>query len=108
VCQEIGNADRIAIPSIVLGEYRFGVSASRLRPPLESKLGRLERLAEVLVVDAETAVAYATVRRELKDAGTPIPDNDVWIAALVRQCSLPLLSNDTHFDRVTGIARVGW
>ena len=108
VCMAVGGSEVLAVPSIVLGEYRFGLSGSRLRVELEAKLGRLERLGDVLCVDAETARHYAAIRRELKDAGTPIPDNDLWIAALVRQHGLPLLSNDAHFDHVKNLTRIGW
>lgn len=108
VCMAVGGTEVLAVPSIVLGEYRFGLSGSRLRAELEAKLGRLERLADVLSVDAETARHYAAIRRELKDAGTPIPENDLWIAALVRQHGLPLLSNDAHFDHVKDLTRIGW
>ena len=108
VCVAVGGTEVLAVPSIVLGEYRFGLSDSRLRAELEAKLGRLERLADVLSVDAETARHYAAIRRELKDAGTPIPENDLWIAALVRQHGLPLLSNDAHFDHVKDLTRIGW
>ena len=108
VCLAVGGSEVLAVPSIVLGEYRFGLSGSRLRAELEAKLGRLERLADVLCVDAETARHYAAIRRELKGAGTPIPDNDLWIAALVRQHGLPLLSNDAHFDHVKDLTRIGW
>ena len=108
VCVAVGGSEALAVPSIVLGEYHFGLSGSRLRAELEAKLGRLERLADVLCVDAETARHYAAIRRELKDAGTPIPDNDLWIAALVRQHGFPLLSNDAHFDHVKDLTRVGW
>ena len=108
VCEAIGKADALWVPSIVLGEYRFGMSASRLRTELEAKLGRLQRLAGVLVVDAETAMHYAKIRRELRDAGTPIPENDLWIAALVRQHADELLCNDAHFDNIAGIVRIGW
>jgi predicted nucleic acid-binding protein len=48
------------------------------------------------------------VRSELRDRGRPIPVNDVWIAALARQHTLPILSRDTHFDEVAGIQRIGW
>ena len=89
---------------ISLWAVSFGVFVRNWR----LDLGVLERLAEVLVVDAETARAYALIRRELKEAGKPIPDNDLWIAALVRQHALPLLSNDTHFDYVKGLTRTGW
>jgi predicted nucleic acid-binding protein len=45
---------------------------------------------------------------ELKRAGTPIPSNDVWIAALCRQHSLPVVSRDRHFDAVPGLKRLHW
>lgn len=64
VCAGVGDAKVLAVPSIVLGEYRFGLSSSRLRAELEAKLGRLERLADVLCVDAEPARHYAAIRRE--------------------------------------------
>lgn len=108
VCAAVGQAEVLTVPSVVLGEYRFGMSGSRLRSELESKLGRLQRLAGVLVVDAETAIHYAKIRRELKDGGTPIPENDLWIAALVRQHGDELLSNDAHFDQVNKLTRIGW
>lgn len=108
VCRRIGSCESLAVPSIVLGEYRFGISGSRLQVELDARLGRLERLAQVLVVDEITARHYATIRRELKDAGLPIPENDLWIAALVRQHALPLLSDDAHLDHVAGIRRIAW
>jgi len=43
-----------------------------------------------------------------KKAGTPIPENDIWIAALAKQHQLPVLSNDKHFDLVKSIQRIGW
>lgn len=54
VCDRIAASDIPALPSIALGEYPFGLTGSRLGTELEAKLGRLERLAQVLVVDAET------------------------------------------------------
>lgn len=50
----------------------------------------------------------AQVRCELRQAGTPIPANDPWIAALSRQHGLPILSQDAHFDLVKGIQRLRW
>lgn len=96
------------IPVIVLGEYRYGVRSSRSRRQIEEKLTDLLQDVEVLAVDRTTSIFYAEVRSELKLAGTPIPENDVWIAALVRQHQLPLLSRDAHFDVVKRIERVSW
>jgi predicted nucleic acid-binding protein len=103
-----GQARSIAIPVIVLGEYLFGVSQSRRRIEYEQWISGILRTRVVLDINTGTAAEYADVRLELKDAGTPIPSNDMWIAALCRQHALPLLSQDRHFDSVKGLRRVGW
>ena len=105
---EIGRARLIAIPVVVLGEYLFGIAQSRRRNEYEQWMNRSIADYRILDVNSDTATRYADVRLELKRAGTPIPPNDTWIAALCRQHSLPLLSQDRHFDRVNGIRRVGW
>ncbi|MCL2661502.1 MAG: type II toxin-antitoxin system VapC family toxin [Acidobacteriaceae bacterium] len=102
------KADQIAIPVIVLGEYRYGISHSRNRKYYEQWIADSLPKFRVLSVDEQTAVCYSTIRSELKKAGKPIPANDLWIAALCRQHSLPLLSRDRHFDFVAGIKRLQW
>jgi tRNA(fMet)-specific endonuclease VapC len=102
------RADQIAIPVIVLGEYRYGISQSRRRMHYERWLAEYLPKFRVLDVDELTTISYSAVRTELKRAGTPIPSNDVWIAALCRQHSLPLISRDRHFDAVSGITRLSW
>jgi len=102
------RAAQVAIPVIVLGEYRYGISQSRNHVHYEQWLAEYLSSFRILDVDERTAISYSAVRRELKKAGTPIPSNDVWIAALCRQHSLPLLSRDRHFDAVPGIVRLDW
>lgn len=102
------KAAQIAIPVIVLGEYRYGISQSRDRKHYEQWLIEYLPKFRILDVDEQTTVPYSAVRTELKKAGTPIPSNDVWIAALCRQHSLPLLSRDRHFDAVRGLKRLEW
>jgi tRNA(fMet)-specific endonuclease VapC len=102
------KAAQIAIPVIVLGEYRYGISHSRKRKHYERWLAEYLPTFRILDVDERTTLSYSAVRTELKRAGTPIPSNDVWIAALCRQHSLPLLSRDRHFDAVAGIRRLEW
>lgn len=102
------RATQIALPVIVLGEYRYGITHSRERQRYEHWLAEYLPAFQVLDIDERTAVSYAVVRTELKKAGTPIPSNDVWIAALCRQHALPLLSRDRHFDFVPGIQRLDW
>jgi tRNA(fMet)-specific endonuclease VapC len=105
---QLAKARTIAIPVIVLGEYRFGFAHSRRRAAYEQWLNRFVSACRVLEVNSETAVRYAQVRAELKRAGTPIPANDAWIAALCRQHELPIVSRDGHFDLVDGIRRIGF
>ena len=100
------SAQRLVVPSIVLGEYYFGIRQSRHQARYESWLRRHLPLAEVATVTSATADLYAGIRLKLKRAGTPIPSNDAWIAALCRQHALPVLSNDAHFDAVEGVRRI--
>ena len=102
------KAAQLAIPVIVLGEYRYGISQSRHRVQYKEWLAEYLPKFRILDVDERTTVSYSVVRSELRNAGTPVPSNDVWIAALCRQHSLPLLSRDRHFDAVSGITRVAW
>ena len=102
------QADGIALPVIVLGEYRYGIRQSRNRVRYERWLAEAAAGYKVLNVDEETARYYAEVREELKTKGRPIPANDLWIAALTRQHRMPLLSRDQHFDFVSGLKRIGW
>lgn len=104
----LAQSDQMAIPVIVLAEYRFGIAQSRHRPAYESWLAELLRDCLVLDVNEATATHYAGIALELKRTGKPIPANDLWIAALCRQHSLPLLSRDRHFDFVPGMKRIGW
>jgi len=100
------KAAEVAIPAIVLGEYRYGIRQSRDRQRYEQWLQESIRNYRVLDVDEETAAFYSSLRSELRRAGTPIPANDAWIAALCRQHSLPILSRDRHFDLVRGVVRI--
>ena len=104
----LARADQVAIPVIVLGEYRYGIAQSRHRTTYANWLTGLVRDCLVLDIQEPTTQHYAEIILELKQKGKPIPTNDVWIAALCRQHSLPLLSRDQHFDVVLGNHRIDW
>jgi len=104
----LANRERHHVPVIVLGEYRYGIKGSRSSAKLDLLLDHLESESDVLHVDPITARTYAEIRRELKTAGRPIPENDIWIAALARQHDLPVVSRDSHFDHVKKLTRVDW
>ena len=102
------SAERLVVPSVVLGEYCFGIRQSRHRNRYEEWLTRYLPLTETAAVTSATADAYAAIRLELKRSGSPIPANDVWVAAPARQHALAVLSNDGHFDVVDGVRRVAF
>jgi tRNA(fMet)-specific endonuclease VapC len=104
----IARSDQLAIPVIVLGEYRQGIMQSRHRIAYENWLAEFVRDCIIFDITESTASRYAEIAIELKLAGKPVPTNDLWIAALCRQHSEALLSRDRHFDFVTGIKRIGW
>ena len=98
----------LRLPVIVLGEYLFGIKSSRERRRLLTELREFVRDCTVLLIDEETAEHYADIREELRSAGTPIPEADLWISALARQHDPDIASKDAHFDLVDGIRRIGW
>ncbi len=104
----LARADQVAVPVIVLGEYRYGIAQSRRRTSYEDWLKGLLNDCLVLDINQPTTLYYAEIVLELKQKGKPIPTNDIWIAALCRQHSFPVLSRDRHFDLVPGTKRVGW
>ena len=104
----LGRAKEIALPVIVLGEYRYGIAQSRKRNEYATWLKGLIGDCTVLDVNDETTEHYAAISLALKRLGKPVPTNDLWIAALCQQHSLPILSRDPHFDFVAGINRIEW
>ena len=104
----VSDATEVAIPVIVAGEFAYGIAQSRHRAAYERSLQRMLDRCTVLNVGLDTARYYAAIRLELRAAGTPIPANDVWIAALSREHAMPVMSRDNHFDLVAGLRRRPW
>ena len=96
------------LPVIVIGEYAFGLARSRHRKLLQAALESAIDAFVVLDIETTTAGYYAEIRDEQRLIGRPIPDNDLWIAALARQHRLPIVSLDKHYDLVAGIERIEW
>ncbi len=102
------SATEVVVPVIVLGEFEYGIRQSRHYQRYADWLDASLASVEIALIDREVAHAYGAVRLELKRAGTPIPINDAWIAAIARHRLLPIVSRDGHFDAVPGIRRVSW
>lgn len=102
------SASEVIVPVVVLGEFDYGIRQSRHYQRYTDWLDASLDAVEIAWIDRAVAHAYGAVRLELKQAGTPIPINDTWIAALARHRRLPVVSRDGHFDAVAGIQRVSW
>ena len=105
---KLASANRLYLPVIVLGEYRYGLMGSRKRKEWGPQLMAFAGTCSVLPVQESTTLSYARIRNHLRKAGTPIPENDIWIAALAMEYGQPILSRDSHFDQVPQIERLGY
>ena len=101
-------ANAIYLPFIVVGELRAGFAVGSRGSQNERVLHQfmIQPGVEVLLPDEETTFHYSAVYRQLRTQGTPIPTNDMWIAALVLQHGLVLLHRDRHFDRLPQLATI--
>ena len=102
------QAEAVLVPFVVLGELRAGFAHGRRHAENERTLRQflLKDGVDVLFADDQTTHHYASVFRQLRKQGTPIPTNDMWLAALVLQHNLALHARDKHFDRLPQIVRV--
>jgi tRNA(fMet)-specific endonuclease VapC len=107
VAEVVETADEIHLPFIVIGELRAGFAAGSRSVDNERLLRRflLKDGVEILFADEQTTHHYAAVYAQLRRQGTPIPTNDMWIAALALQHDLVLCTRDRHFDRLRQIPR---
>ena len=103
----LGLCEEVWIPLFVLGEIKAGFEGGTQRNRNEILLHKLlaKTTVHLLLPSVETADYYAHLFIQLKRAGTPIPDNDLWIAALMLQHNLLLFTRDRHFQHVPQLLR---
>lgn len=108
VVNPVLRADRVFVPFVVLGELRAGFQAGTRAKQNERLLRRFLNTPRVrlLLPDEQTTHHYAVLFGQLRRQGTPIPTNDLWIAALVMQHDLTLLARDAHFDHLPQLSRL--
>ena len=104
----VETADEVFVPFVVIGELRAGFATGTRQADNERLLRRflLKDGVSILFPDEQTTHHYAAAFTQLRRQGTPIPTNDLWIAALVLQYDLQLCSRDRHFDKLAQIPRV--
>ena len=105
VLDVIGSAEIIYMSIFVLGELYAGFAGGTKERENKDALNRFLRKSPVKTLNAisETAKIFGMVKQELKKAGTPLPINDVWIAAHTLETGSTLITYDRHFRKIAGL-----
>lgn len=104
----IDEADVIILPINVPGELLYSTLNSAKTKKNEQVIQEFATFSLVMQVDEAVATRYAKVRFNLKKNGTPIPENDIWVAAACLELEVSLLSRDGHFKYVKGLDVYDW
>lgn len=103
IIDQLGSVEIFYLPITVCGELLYGAKNSLRKEENLSANWQLIEQCEVLNVNVLIADEYSTIRQELKDKGKPIPENDIWIAAICRSNEIPLATRDKHLSYVNGL-----
>jgi tRNA(fMet)-specific endonuclease VapC len=104
----LGEAEEAFVPSIAIGELYYGAEKSTHPEENVSRIEQFASITTVLGCDTQTARHYGQIKNMLRAKGRPIPENDLWIAAIARQHTLTLVTRDKHFGEIDGLPTVGW
>ncbi len=108
ILNNIRKMDVIHIPVIVLGELYYGAKkSSRFHGNIE-KIKAFVSQCEIYPVDEAIVENYGEIKLILANQGTPIPENDIWIAAIVKEYNLPIVTRDKHFKHISAIEVIEW
>ena len=105
ILDAMGQAETVFMSAIVLGELHAGFKGGSKESLNRKELDEFNRrpTVRILHVTQETAEIFGTIKHRLKTAGTPIPINDVWIAAQATEAGAFLVTYDAHFATVQGL-----
>jgi tRNA(fMet)-specific endonuclease VapC len=105
---KFSHPDETYISVVALGELYFGAEQSARVTSNREQVDMIASEMAVIECNIATARQYGKIRQQLRSKGRPIPDNDIWIAALAIQHNLTLLTRDAHFAEVAGLTIEGW
>ena len=108
VRNQMAASPEVFVPAIAVGELYYGAEHSA---NVEKNRNQVREFAEnntVLACDLETAGHYGQIKNELKSKGYPLPENDVWIAAIAKQHSLTVVTRDQHFKEIDALLLEEW
>jgi tRNA(fMet)-specific endonuclease VapC len=101
--EKVKDINLVYIPAIVLGELYYGANKSNQTDKRKIEIEELEKNVTVLNVSQTTAHIYGEIKNILRGLGKPIPENDIWIAAIAKEYDLILITRDKHFNHIKSI-----
>ncbi len=108
VKNNLAEANEVFVPSFVIGELCYGARKSGRVQANLARIDEIVAISTILGCDAETARQYGEIKNKLRLKGRPLPENDVWIAALALQHTLVLVTRDAHFQEVENLQTAAW
>ncbi len=108
VQSHLATSTEVFVPSIAIGELYYGAQQSAHVAKNMDRVRVFASNAAVLACDAGTAEQYGKIKSELKSKGRPLPENDLWIAAIAKQYSLSVVTRDRHFKEIDGLLLEEW
>lgn len=104
----LSAASDVFVPSVAVGELYYGAYKSQRIEENRRNVAAFCANRVILKVDEDTADVYGQIKQGLRAKGRPIPDNDIWIAALAIQYDLTLITDDAHFGEVDSLNWRRW
>lgn len=108
VMQRLAQMAAVFVPGTVIGELYFGAYNSARVALNVARVVEFAATASVLWADATTADRYGQLKAELRVLGRPLPENDIWIAALAHQYGFTVVTRDAHFHQIPGLTVEIW
>lgn len=108
IADKIDAAQKVYLPIPTLAELYLGAENSLRKAHHLEQISAFLKLTEVLNTSHRTAELYSVLKAHLRRQGTPIPENDIWIAALAKEHDLPVITRDKHFKNLPGLQIVEW
>lgn len=108
IADNIDRADGVYLPIIVVGELYYGASFSTHVKKNTDNIKKVISRYTVLTLDEKTTTVYGNIKSSLRRKGRPIPENDIWIAAIAMQHEFTLITRDKHFKEIEGLVLRAW
>ena len=108
VSESLKRADEVFIASIALGELYYGAHKSSRTSENLARINDYAAGNTILSIDIVTARLYGAIKNGLRKKGHPIPENDIWLAAVALQHDLILVTRDEHFDAIENLRSERW